>query len=449
MGSSYQWAIALSKPNANLRLVAAQTLFAVCDELHSLDQAIEKHAEHLNQRDLPLYKALCYGSTRWALWYKKLIDQQLKKPFKAKDNILSYLLVTALFELDHMNSADHAVVNETVKATKILKREWAKGVVNAILRNHLRKRDSDTASSKQLEPEQIRQCYPDWLVDQINNDWPDNLDSVLDASMQHPPLTLRINPAKQSRDRYLDALVAADIKATPCAVSPIGITLETPIAVKRIPGFTEGVVSVQDESAQLSVPLLKLAPQMHILDACAAPGGKTGHIFEAEPNLSSVTAVDFSHRLNRLQDNMQRLKFKPNVVALDKQNPYDLSWWDGTLFDRILLDVPCTGTGVMRRHPDIKFRRNHENSLQFAAQQNALLNHCWAILKTGGQLLYTTCSILHLENDLAIATFIAENNNVAVRDLSLSLGLQTPHGRQRLPDVHSGDGFFYSLLEKV
>ncbi len=438
----------MTKPKpkpVTVRLAAAKALSAVIDEPRSLDDAIESAGSTLNERHHPLFKALCYGSVRWALWYQSVLNSKLKKPFKAKDRILNALLITALYELDHMRSAKHAVVDEAVKATRVLRREWAKNIVNAVLRNYLR----ETADTP-FEPNatQLYQCYPDWLTQQIKQDWPIQAIDILRASLQHPPMTLRINQRLTTRDAYLERLKADNINAIPTAQSPIGVTLDSAISVSALPRFSEGDVSVQDESAQLSVLHLDLQKGQHVLDACAAPGGKTGLILETESELASVTAVDFKHRLDRLHANMQRLNFSPKVISLSKQQVDDTSWWDGTAFDRILLDAPCSGTGVMRRHPDIKFRRNPENSLQFAAQQSALLHQCWAMLKPGGLLMYTTCSILHLENDQQVAQFVASNADASVRPLPKELGLETTNGRQRLPGIHSGDGFYYSLLEK-
>lgn len=438
----------MTKPkrkNHSVRLAAAQTVRSVIDQHQSLDDAIESHCQTLEERDHPLYKAISYGSIRWALWYQSIIDQRLKKPLRAKDRVLNALLIVALYELEHMRSAHHAVVDEAVKATWLLRREWAKGLVNALLRNHLRE-----VSDKQveLEPKQLHLCYPAWLAQQIRADWPDHADNIMRASLIHPPMTLRINLQKVNRDTYLKTLSNADITAQPCADSPIGVTLDQAINVASLPGFDQGAVSVQDESAQLSVLHLNLQAGHNVLDACAAPGGKTGHILETEPDLSALTAVDFEHRLDRLHVNMQRLGFAPNVVALSKEQADNNSWWDGAPFDRVLLDVPCSSTGVMRRHPDIKFRRNPENSLQFVAQQNVLLQQCWAMLNTGGQLMYTTCSIMNLENDQQISQFLASQCDAKVLSLPDDLGLKTSNGRQRLPGVHNGDGFYYSLLEK-
>jgi 16S rRNA (cytosine967-C5)-methyltransferase len=438
----------LSKPTS-LRLAAARALLGVCEEGLSLDDAIALQGQKLIESDLSLFKALCYGGTRWMLWYQQQVRSKLKKPLKPKDRILEDLLIVALFELEQMNTATHAVVNETVKATKALNRDWAKGFINAILRNFLRELDQQKTGESTTNIKPAEQCYPKWLVKQIQHDWPAHSEAILSASLEQPPLTLRVNQSKTTADEMLVSLQEADIDATKCIDSKVGFTLGTPVAVSKILGFEKGLVSVQDESAQLCVELLTLEKGQHVLDACAAPGGKTGHILEAQTELGSVTAVDFEHRLSRFHENMERLGFSPKVISLDKQQATDSSWWDGQLFDHILLDVPCTGTGVIRRHPDIKFRRSEQNSLQFAEQQSALLNQNWAMLKTGGQLLYTTCSIFALENDQRIAAFLGEHNDAQCCSLPDYLGLETTNGRQRLPGVHQGDGFYYALLKKV
>ncbi len=433
------------------RLIAVQSALQVCDKLESLDAVIEKALPKLDPQEHAFYKALSYNCVRWGFYYSPIINGKLKKPFRPKDRNLHFLLVAAMVELDHMSSAPHAVVNEAVKATRRLKRDWAKGVINAVLRDY--QRDQAGQPEQILNDKQAAACFPKWMVQQIKTDWPEHMSAILHASQQPPPMTLRVDTQQISRADYQQQLKDAGMASTLCSDSPVGLTLKTPVNVQTLPGFDKGSVSVQDESAQLSALQLNLAANQRVLDGCAAPGGKTAHIMQMMPTLSEVVAVDFEDRLDRFEQNMHRMQLSPTVIALQKptQNSALASnnWWDGQAFDRILLDVPCSGSGVMRRHPDIKFRRTAQNSLQFATQQRALLDSSWPMLKTGGYLLYTTCSIFALENDQCIDDFVRARSDVQVCELPTKLGLTTTHGRQRLPGAHDGDGFFYALLQKV
>jgi len=415
----------------------------VCEHGESLDTALATHARSLAARDIAFCRALSYGGVRWYLAYKSYLDERLKKPFKPKDRILYAVLITALYQLDDTQHAPHAVVNEAVALGKTYKRQWACGLINALLRAYIRE-------FAQRPPENVakwnRLAYPQWMVQQFEAAWPKQLDDILAASQAHPPMTLRVNTQKISVVAYLELLATHDIEATPCRDAARGITLARPIPVEQLPGFAEAQVSVQDESAQLAVEFLDLRPGHEVLDACAAPGGKSLYILEFEPAISGLSVLDFPDRLPRLRENFARAKqyaqiFEGNLLEAG-------TWSDGTKYDRILLDAPCTGTGVIRRHPDIKFRRQAENGLQFANNQLELLGHAWRLLKPGGKLLYTTCSILPAENELCAAEFTRRTNDARALDLAQGSGINTPHGRQRLPDKTGGDGFFYALFIK-
>ncbi len=429
---------------SSARQAAAETIHAVCERGDSLDDALGRFGVTVADKERGLFRALSYAGVREYLAYMKELNQRLKKPFKPKDRILNAVLVSALYQLDETDHAPYAVVNEAVSLSKQFKRNWAAGLVNAVLRRRIRETgqtpDKRTAKA-------IRQNFPDWLIEQIGDAWPEQLDMILQASQAMPPLTLRVNPQKCSRDSYLEQLNQANIAATICTDSPIGISLVKPMPVENIPDFDTGVVSVQDESAQLAAPLLDLAPGQRVLDACAAPGGKSLHILELEPRIAQLQVLDLPARLPRLRENFQRANAQADVIegsllASDE-------WWDSTPYDRILLDVPCTGTGVMRRHPDIKLRRRAENGLQFATKQLDLLHHAWRMLKPDGKLLYTTCSLLPVENEQCIAKFLRKNADANALPLPDDLGINTGHGRQRLTGQHSGDGFFYALIHKI
>ena len=426
----------------NARQAAALVVYDVSHKGESLDTALAHNCATLAANETPLYQEIAYGGVRWYLAYLDYLNHELKKPFKAKDAILNAILITAFYQLDYTQQVPYAVVNEAVSLTTKLKRKWAAGVVNVILRNYLRKK---TKQSTIEEPNWYRQSFPDWLYNEICKAWPKYCTHIIHASQEKPPMTVRVNTQHHSCKDYLKLLQEAGIDATHCTDSAIGIELQTPIQVSKLPGFTKAWVSVQDEAAQLAIPVLDLEPGQNVLDACAAPGGKSMHILEHEPDLQ-LSVLDFSHRMGRLRENFARASLIANVIEGNLLQPQN--WWDGRLFDRILLDAPCTGTGVIRRHPDIKLRRQAENVLQFAVNQQNLLANALEMLKPGGKLLYTTCSILTAENEQCVAQFIAQTPKVNALDLPEKLGVNTTHGRQRLPGVHSGDGFFYALLQK-
>jgi 16S rRNA (cytosine967-C5)-methyltransferase len=425
------------------RQAAAECVYSVCEQGESLDTALATRGAALANSESSLFRALSYGGVRWYLAYKIYLNSRLKKPFKPKDRILYAILVTALYQLDDTRHAPHAVVNEAVALAKKFNRQWAAGLVNAVLRNYIR--ESGTLPLKDTT-QWNRQAYPEWMVQQFHDAWPEQLDAILAASQARPPMTLRVNVRQTSPKAYLNTLAKQDMVATLCQDSPQGITLNHPIPVDQLPGFDSARVSVQDESAQLAVEFMDLLPGQNVLDACAAPGGKSLHILEFEPAIASLSVLDFPDRLPRLRENFERANITANILEGDILNAKE--WSDGTRYDRILLDVPCTGTGVIRRHPDIKFRRQEENGLQFAGRQLELLHHAWRLLSPGGKLLYTTCSILPVENELCVAAFVHQTDNAVAIALPEKLGMKTVHGRQRLPGSHAGDGFFYALLKK-
>jgi 16S rRNA (cytosine967-C5)-methyltransferase len=293
-----------------------------------------------------------------------------------------------------------------------------------------------------------RASHPDWLVQAIATAWPDQLEDILDAGNARPPLTLRVNLARQSREHYLQKLSSLEIKATPGLLADSAIYLSEPIPVNEIPGFAGGEVSVQDEASQLVAGTLRLEPGLLLLDACAAPGGKTSSILESERSLTRLIAIDRDKsRLSRIEENLQRLQLEAELVCADAAILE--SWWDGEAFDRVLLDAPCSATGVIRRHPDIKLLRTPEQVTALLATQQQLLHQLWQCLKSGGLLLYTTCSILPEENQAQIQQFLDSHNDAKYEGITADWGVECESGRQLLPSTHSGtDGFFFSLLRK-
>jgi 16S rRNA (cytosine967-C5)-methyltransferase len=290
--------------------------------------------------------------------------------------------------------------------------------------------------------------HPIWFINAVKKAWPLNYDELLKQNNMTPPLTLRINQQKTTTEKFLTLLNEKKIIAHPLKEKQLrhAMIIDNPMDVQHLPGYDDGFFSVQDGAAQLAAELLNLEPHQNVLDACAAPGVKTTHLFEIEPSIQ-VTAVDVSSsRLKVLTENCQRLKVNPKSLSADVANT--ALWWDQTRFDRILLDAPCSATGVIRRHPDIKFLRNPEDIIKFSKQQYQLLLALWPLLKPGGILLYATCSVLPTENSEVIQLFLAKQQDAHLMPISLPFGLSLPIGHQILAGQNNLDGFYYCRIGK-
>jgi 16S rRNA (cytosine967-C5)-methyltransferase len=382
---------------------------------------------------------LCYGTLRFGIQIDAVLAQLLAKP--VHDEALRWLLLVALYQLQHTKAAPYAVVDHAVRCAAAVGKPQAAGLVNAVLRNFLRKRDALLAKASLKDSG--RYAYPTWWVDKLRNQYPRNSTDILAAGNLHPPLTLRVNRRRTTRDDYLQLLARHEIPAT--AVGAEGVTLARPVAVERLPGFADGLVSVQDAAAQQAATLLDAQAGMRVLDACAAPGGKTTHLLEIAD--VELTALDHdATRLERVRQNLQRLGLNAAIVVGDAVDTD--AWWDGRPFERILADVPCSASGVVRRHPDIKWLRRAGDVAKFAQQQKAMLDSLWRLLASGGKLLYTTCSIFLEENSLQVADFLTRHADAKQLPLCGMHTLEgTPDG-QLLPDDEH-DGFFYALLQKT
>jgi len=382
---------------------------------------------------------LCYGTLRFGIQLEAVLAQLLTKTLQ--DEPLRWLLLVALYQLQYTRAAPYAIVDHAVRCAAVLGKPQAAGLINAVLRNFLRKREALLA--KAAVNDTGRYAYPHWWIDKLRKQYPRYYTEILAAGNLHPPLTLRVNRRRISRDDYLQLLAQQELAAT--AVGADGATLARAVPVERLPGFADGLVSVQDAAAQLAAPLLDAQPRMRVLDACAAPGGKTTHLLELAD--LALTAIDHdAGRLARVQQNLSRLGL---AAALKTADVNDVAvWWDGQPFERILADVPCSASGVVRRHPDIKWLRRASDPPRFVKQQQRMLDALWRLLASGGKLLYTTCSIFQEENSLQAADFLARHADA--RQLPLS-GVRTLDGTpdgQLLPD-NEHDGFFYALLQKV
>lgn len=426
----------------NSRVVAARILNKLIQNQGSLSQHLDSYKQ---LEDIHFIQELTFGSCRFYFSLKFLLNQLLSKPLKKKDHDIEALLIIGLYQLKEMRVPDYAAINETVNAAQQFKKPWAKSLINGVLRNYLRQRE-DLEQALSAQPPAVRESHPDWLVAEINKSWPGHTESVLCAINCRPPMVLRVNLGKISRDEYRHKLSTANIAAEPGRLSAAALYLEQPQAVEELPGFGSGLISVQDEASQLVAPLLQLEPGLRVLDACAAPGGKTCHILESEHSLTEHVAIDKGQsRVQRIEQNLQRLQLNATVLQADANEVS--SWWDGRPFDRILLDAPCSATGVIRRHPDIKLLRRPEHIDSLVEQQITLLKSLWPCLSPGGLLLYTTCSVLARENDSLVAEFLRTTPNAKYESVMADWGVECAHGRQLLPaEIDGPDGFFYSLL---
>lgn len=430
----------------NPRLAAARALAAVLSGKASLNSSLPAQLDKVDERDRGLTQDLAFGTARWQPRLDLLAAQLLQKPFKAADADVQALLLVGLYQLFYSRIPAHAAIGETVGCADKLKKPWAKGLLNAVLRRAQREGEALLADMER-DPV-VRTAHPRWLQKALKAFWPVQWEAICAANNAHPPMILRINRRHHSRDAYLALLAEAGIGASACQYSRDGIVLAEACDVRGLPGFADGWVSVQDEAAQLSADLLELAPGQRVLDACCAPGGKTCHLLEAEPGLAHMVAIDLeAKRLTRVRENLDRLKLDAELIACDARDT--ASWWDGKPFQRILLDAPCSATGVIRRHPDIKLTRQADDIPALAALQGELLDALWPTLEVGGMLLYATCSSLPTENTEVIDAFLARTPGARELDLATEAGLRQPHGRQLLAQEGGHDGFYYAKLIKI
>ncbi|MBK5548678.1 16S rRNA (cytosine(967)-C(5))-methyltransferase RsmB [Pseudomonas sp. TH03] len=430
----------------NPRLAAAKALAAVLNGKASLNSSLPTQMDKVEDRDRGFTQDLAFGTARWQPRLSALAAKLLQKPFKAADADVEALLLVGLYQLLYTRVPAHAAIGETVGCADKLKKPWAKALLNAVLRRA--QRESEALLAELEHDPVVRTAHPRWLQKSLKAFWPQQWEAICAANNAHPPMILRVNRRHQTRDAYLGLLSDVGIAASPCVYSRDGIILEAATDVRSLPGFAEGGISVQDEAAQLAADLLDLAPGQRVLDACCAPGGKTCHILEAEPALAGVVAVDLeAKRLVRVRENLARLGLSAELIAADGRDT--ATWWDGKPFQRILLDAPCSATGVIRRHPDIKLTRQPDDIAALAVLQGELLDAMWITLEVGGILLYATCSTLPTENTEVIEAFLARTPGARELDLAITAGIKQPHGRQLLVQEGGHDGFYYAKLIKI
>ena len=430
----------------NLRARAAKIICRVADTGLTLDTALGQYLHGVERaEDRGFVKELCFGTLRWFDQLEFLLARYLDRPLKQRDADIRMLILVGLYQLHHLGAPPHAAISETVEATVELDKAWAKPLVNALLRRSQRE-------YHRLKPvldgsPGARHSHPDWLLDRTRTDWPEQWQTILEANNRRPPQHLRVNLPRNARDSYLVDLERAGIPAQPLDLTPCGVHVTKPVDVNALPGFGDGHVSVQDAGAQLAATLLDPQPGNRVLDACAAPGGKTAHILETQPQIAGITALDVDEkRIALLRATLSRLALEATVIQADAAKTE--TWWDGRPFDRILLDAPCSATGVIRRHPDIKRLKLPAQVPALQTGQTELLAALWPLLKPGGRLLYSTCSVLREENDRVIDSFLGNHPAARPEVTRAGWGIATEYGRQLLPGMDDTDGFYYAVLIK-
>lgn len=428
----------------SVRAAAAQVLAKILQGQGSLSSLLPAIQPQVAEKDRPLLQELCFGTCRYHPQLNAYVECLVDKPLRAKDSDIHALILLGLYQLLHTRIPDHAALGETVEVSRFLKKPWATNLVNGVLRKF--QRDKSKLDKLLAQNLAFQTNHPAWIEATLRKNWPNQLEQIITANNSHPPFTLRINTLKISRAEYLTLLQDLEIKAALTPFSPYGITLEHACDPRKLPLFSDGWISVQDEAAQLSADLLQLSPNLRVLDACCAPGGKTGHMLELEPSLQ-VTALDADERrLGRVRENLTRLGVNANIICGDGTAK---DWWDGELFDRILIDAPCSATGIIRRHPDIKVLRTPEEIAKLTELQGQLLSNLWSLLKPGGMLVYATCSVMPKENTQVIEAFLKRQPQALCEVLNGDWGIAQTYGRQLLPSAEGHDGFYYARLRKT
>lgn len=421
------------------QLIAADCVSEVIKG-HNLNQVFERHFDHHShitpqQKSIAIF--LAYGAIRFLgenqFFIRKLINK------KITNKKIEALLCVALFQLNHDQSTEFTVVNEAVKAAKFINKSWAGSFVNGVLRNFIRQKDN--LKSELKNDDEAFYSYPLWWIKLIKQEYNKDWESILLNGNKHPPLTLRINVRKINLRQYEEKLKSESIEYR--ILGDIALELTQPIPVEKIPGFIDREVSVQDFGAQLAAQLLDLKDGQVCLDACSAPGGKTGHMLEMA-DIELVSIDQEKDRLHKVKENLERLKLHAHLKCADLTGIK--SWWNEKLFDRILLDAPCSASGVVRRHVDIKWLRRPRDIDMFAKQQKIMLQAMWQLLKKGGKLLYATCSIFPDENQRVIDDFIKEHSDA--KEVKWSVDSKYSKYENQLIPSENHDGFFYALFEK-
>jgi len=440
-----------SAEGPNSRYIALKICLSVIEQGRSLSQTLgEGLAQFDDKRDRAFSQNLVMGTLRYQIRLEAIRDTLLSKKLKAKDEDINQLIVLGLYQILYMETPEHAAVSETVDLTLKLKKSWAKGLVNGVLRRFLREKEA-ICEAVDVKPAH-KYAHPQWLTKTLRKSYPDHWASILEANNAPAPLALRVNPLVQTRKAFEDLLTEAAIDFDPSPYSEQAIVLKHPQDVTQLPTYETGGFSVQDLAAQQAAYLLNPQPNERILDACAAPGGKTTHLLERCDNQADLLALEKApERIERLSENLYRLGLDAEIEVADASTPD--AWWDGNAFDKILLDAPCSATGIIRRHPDIKFHRTPQDIEALNLTQAEILTALWRCLKPGGTLLYATCSVLPSENTQQIQSFLDKTPDAKEVNITIACGLemsqnQIDHGCQILPKPEGMDGFYYCMLQK-
>jgi len=431
-----------------VRAVAAETVDAVMSKGQTLDVAIAANETRVTANDRALLRMLCYGALRHHWTLQAWVTQLLERPLKRKDSVINALLSLGLYQLTDTRIPDHAAVSQTVEAARLLRRPKLAGLINACLRRFQR----EDIAARAPKDEEARWNHPQWLIDALKRDWPDDWAAILAANNERAPMWLRVNSSRNETAGYRQRLSEAGIFAETLAAIPDALRLSEPCLVDELPGFAEGDVSIQDAAAQIAARWLLTKARGRILDACAAPGGKSGHLLELGGNDIALTAVDRdASRIESIHENLGRIGRSATIIAADASKTGE--WWDGVPFDGILLDAPCSATGVIRRHPDIKLLRRASDIAGLGELQSALLDALWALVLPGGRLLYATCSTLAAENEAIVMRFLSRHDDAAEDDVLPNNNIRDlmrrrACGYQVLPGTAGLDGFYYACLEK-
>ena len=431
----------------NPRRAALRLVSGVLEQGRSLSTLLPEILADISEpRDRAFTRQLGFGMLRYLPRLEACAARHLDRPLRRRDRDLHLVLLLGLYQLIYLRVPDHAAVSETVALARAVGKPWAGRLINAVLRGFLRSAEQ-TLALVDRDPA-IACAHPRWLFDTLRHDWPEQWPQLVAANNAQAPMTLRVNRRRIGRDAWLRKLRSAGMEGVPSPHTPEGVILERAVEVEELPGFAAGEVSVQDGAAQLAARLLDPQPGERVLDACAAPGGKTAHLLELQPELAGLVALDSDkQRLQLVRQNLSRLGLEARLRAGDATDPQQ--WWDGRLFDRILLDAPCSASGVIRRHPDIKVLRRESDISALVVKQQQILESLWFLLKPGGILLYATCSVLKRENVQQLTDFIDKHSDARELPIAAGWGRATTVGRQVLPGEDQMDGFYYARLQKA
>ena len=437
----------MTKPTGgDARLTALKMIASVLDRGQSLADT-DSGGSSLSSRDRAFALHLAYGVLRWFSALEWLSAQLLSKPLKRKDRDIQRLICLGLYQLWIDETAPHAAINETSEGARKLKKPWAVGLINAVLRRFQREQD---VLLETLQRHDERLAHPAWLLDALKQDWPDDWVAIAEANNRAAPLWLRLN-SRADQAKTLNVLREAGFETGRHPFSPAAVKIEPARPVAQLPGFSEGHFSVQDPAAQLAPGILQAVSGQRVLDACAAPGGKTCHLLEINAEIELTVLDRSAQRMTMIRENLQRLGFagRPGLKLQVADAADTRDWWDGQPFDRILLDAPCSASGVIRRHPEIKWLRNAEQVAEAVRIQAGLLDNLWPLLRTGGMLLYATCSVFRKENSGQVNSFLERHDDATAAGPDGAWGRIASPGRQILPGEEEMDGFYYAVLRKT